>query len=66
MKICVMADSEKDDLLPLSRQRTTQLSLAFAVFRRARQNLAKDLPFAFWLLFCGCGKNFTDLLFPLS
>lgn len=42
MKICVMADTEKDDLLPLSRQRTTQLSLAFAVFLRARQNFARE------------------------
>jgi hypothetical protein len=42
MKICVMADTEKDDLLPLSRQRTMQLSLAFAVFLWARQNFVKD------------------------
>jgi hypothetical protein len=42
MKSCVMADTEKDDLPPLSRQRTTQLSLAFADFLRARQNFAKE------------------------
>jgi hypothetical protein len=35
MKICVIADTEKHDLLPLSRQRTTRISLAFAVNLRA-------------------------------
>jgi hypothetical protein len=42
MKSFVMADTEKDDLPPLPRQRTTQLSLAFAVSLRARQNFAKE------------------------
>jgi hypothetical protein len=63
MKSCVMADTEKDDLPPLSRQRTTQLSLAFAVFLRARQNFQKS--FCVFVALCGCGKNFTDLLFLL-
>jgi hypothetical protein len=63
MKICFMADTEKDDLCHCRdsvRRNSRWLLPSFCAHDKISQKSFSEL-----VALCGCGKNFTDLLFLL-